>query len=354
MKVTSIPPLGSSAGSDLRHIFMTLLMLTASIIHGAEPVSIIFDTDFESDADDVAALALLHYFEQQNEVRILAIATCGLHALSAPAVNAVNHHFGRPNIPVGVRRGSGFDRDSNYTRFLVDQFPAAFDSDSAPDSVTLYRQILAAQPDNTVTIVSVGYLTNLSDLLKTGPDEYSDLTGRELVAAKVARYFCMGGSYPKQSRTGAWGNFLPDPEAVIHVNRDWPTPIVYTGGTTFSRSVPSGRGFVEEFPADSMLRQTYEVFFERTSWAKGPDHHSADLIPVYIAARGFEPFFKETKTGSNHIFPDGTMEWRIEPDRRDRYYVFDLDAGINGKLVGRQFEAWIRDAETTATKLSRR
>ncbi len=35
----------------------------------------------------------------------------------------------------------------------------------------LYRKILQNQPDKSVTIVTVGFLTNICDLLKSEPDE---------------------------------------------------------------------------------------------------------------------------------------------------------------------------------------
>ena len=34
-----------------------------------------------------------------------------------------------------------------------------------PEAVEVYRRVLAAQPDHSVTIVTVGYLTNLAHLL---------------------------------------------------------------------------------------------------------------------------------------------------------------------------------------------
>ena len=44
-----------------------------------------------------------------------------------------------------------------------------------------------------VTIASVGLQTNLELLLRSAPDEHSPLTGRELVAEKVALLAVMAG-----------------------------------------------------------------------------------------------------------------------------------------------------------------
>lgn len=309
-----------------------------------DPVRIIIDTDFETDVDDVAALALAHAFADSGKAEILGVAVAGTHELSGPAIASVNTYYGRPNIPVGVRRSGGVHRQSSYTRLLVDGFPAPFDAQAALDSVSLYRRLLAAQEDSSVVVVSLGYLTNLSDLLDSKADQYSELSGAELVAKKVRRYVCMGGTYPEQLETGAWGNFLPDGPAVVRVNRDWPTPIVFTGGGPFSRSVPTGRAFLHEFPASSLMRLSYEQFFENASWATPPDHHSADLIAIYVAVEGVGPFFVETRKGHNHIWPNGTMEWQEEPDDPLRSYVADLAPGIAGEEVGQFFETLIFDA----------
>ena len=44
-----------------------------------------------------------------------------------------------------------------------------------------YRQLLAAQPDHSVSIVSIGFVTCLAQLLQSEPDSYSSLNGVELV-----------------------------------------------------------------------------------------------------------------------------------------------------------------------------
>ena len=51
-----------------------------------------------------------------------------------------------------------------------------------------YCRVLAAQPDRSVAISSVGLLTNLAALLRSGPDDNSPLDGRALVAQKVGEF----------------------------------------------------------------------------------------------------------------------------------------------------------------------
>ena len=64
------------------------------------------------------------------------------------------------------------------------------DYSSLPPAKDLYRKLLAAAPDQSVMIISVGMYTNLARLLETGPDQFSELSGMELVKQKVD-YLCL-------------------------------------------------------------------------------------------------------------------------------------------------------------------
>ena len=41
---------------------------------------------------------------------------------------------------------------------------------AAPDATDVYRRVLSAQPDGSVTVCTVGFLTNLRRLLQSPPD----------------------------------------------------------------------------------------------------------------------------------------------------------------------------------------
>ncbi len=91
----------------------------------------------------------------------------------------------------------------------------------------LYRQILSYASDSST--VSVGYLSNLKDLLKSEADQFSSLNGHDLVARNVKKYVCMVSRYPGHTVIGG-GNFGPDPEATDYVVHNWPTLTHFTGG----------------------------------------------------------------------------------------------------------------------------
>ena len=170
---------------------------TSSTAHGkepAEPTSVIFDTDLDSDVDDVGALAVLHALENNGQAKILAVIVTSDDMHSPLCADAINTYFLRPDIPIGVNKEAKLRSFSRYTRAVADEYPHDLKSfNDAEDAASLYRKVLSPQPDGSVVIVTVGHLTNLKNLLLSGPDDYSPLGGTALVEKKVKLWSCMGG-----------------------------------------------------------------------------------------------------------------------------------------------------------------
>lgn len=130
------------------------------------PLRIIFDTDMGNDIDDALALAMLHAFESRGETQLLAVTITKDNPWAAPYVDIVNTFYRRPHIPVGiVREGKTpgdhpmltvpvFKKDHNkeyvYPRTLTE-------GSKSVEAVQLLRQVLARQPDDSVTLIQVGF-----------------------------------------------------------------------------------------------------------------------------------------------------------------------------------------------------
>src|SRR4030095_12947665 len=97
-------------------------------------------------------------------------------------------YFKRPGLLIGVPKGKALElKDSqHWTDTLLLKYPHKIKkNDEVLSATETYRKALASQPDRSVTIITVGFLTNLADLLRSSPDEYSKLKGKELVNKKV-------------------------------------------------------------------------------------------------------------------------------------------------------------------------
>lgn len=181
------------------------------------PVDLIIDTDMSIDVDDVGMLCAAHALMDFGEARILAVMHDAHLDTGAGAISAINNYYGRSDLPIGVYRGdigkpTWYDMP-DWTRegrgVYVDDLVARFAPpqptwEGLPNAASLYRSTLTAAADSSVTVVAVGFGTNIVDLLSSDPDEVSPLDGRALVARKVARLIVMGGTDPSDPDWAEW------------------------------------------------------------------------------------------------------------------------------------------------------
>ena len=119
------------------------LLLLAATAAGSPPVPvpIIFDTDMDTDCDDVGALAVLHALADLGECEILATPVSSRYAYAAPCTAAINRYYGRGGLPVGAPKGdgAGVDRTFRYAKPIAVRFPTRFETNAdAPDAVAVY------------------------------------------------------------------------------------------------------------------------------------------------------------------------------------------------------------------------
>ena len=279
-----------------------LLALAFAWSSSAEPVKVIFDTDMITDFDDVGALACLHALADAGECEILATISSTRGNASVGAVEVINHYYGRPDIPVGAPKGMGVmgahpgaktkvdpsaplgEKSGNdgghykYRKLLAD-YPGWYryaDSDDAPDANEVYRRVLAAQPDGSVTICSVGFITNMRRLLETKPDDISPLDGKALVAKKVKLWVAMACQYP----SGREYNSKWDAESSRIAFSQWPTPVIFSDAK-YGRDCFAGRAVAEMDVERSPVK---DVFARR--FAVTPPSGSSGALEWAGAPRG--------------------------------------------------------------------
>lgn len=277
-------------------------------------VRIILDTDMESDVDDVGALAMLHALADSGETEILGVMVCAINPWSILCADRINTYFNRENLPLGQLRGPGVDRESLYARGVAEEFPGTLQSaDDAPEAVDQYRRILAGQPDNSVVILSIGYLTNLRDLINSSPDRHSDLDGRQLAEQKVRLWVCMGGQFP----SGREANLRWDTEASIEAIDRWPGEIIFSG---WEIGLMDTGDDILDLPESNPVRRAYQLF-DRIP------HKNWDQVAVLYAVRGLDDgpaahYWELSGPGRLVIDPaDGSNIWEDDPDGPHRHLI---------------------------------
>ena len=210
---------------------MTALTL-AGCCHKVQesPMKVIFDTDMGNDIDDALALDMLYKYVDEGKVELLGITSNKEEPQSVEYIDILNTFYGHPDIPIGkIRHGAPCDRVNSFTSQIAadaDYKRSVKDYDSPPESVSLMRELLAGQPDGSVTIIAVGFSTNLQRLLESGPDTFSDADGETLVRNKVAKLCMMAGEFEQEGGKSPEYNIRIDHNAAEEVFRRWPGTIV--------------------------------------------------------------------------------------------------------------------------------
>lgn len=295
----------------------------------AGPIKIILDTDIGPDYDDVGAVAVLHALADSGKAQILGIMASNKESLVVPAIEVLNHYFGRPAIPVGAPKSNGVTlaASQHWPDSIVAKYPHQIGSTAeAPDAVIQYRKILASQPDGSVTIVSVGFLTNLSNLLKSPADEVSTSTGLELIARKVNKLVSMAGWFPK----GREFNVYMDSTAAKYCFENWPTPVIFTG-FEIGEKVKTGLKLVGSAIRNSPVKDAFRIAMAASEEDRN-GRMSWDQTAVLIALYGTEPFFTAVK-GTIKVNTNGSNDFDENPDGKHLYVKMKMDPDSLGSII---------------------
>jgi inosine-uridine nucleoside N-ribohydrolase len=259
-------------------------------------VAVIFDTDIGPDYDDVGAITILHALADSNECKILATVASNKHKRIAPVLNIFNTYFKRPELPIGIVRTAGVNLEASqkWDSIIIEKYPHRIKSnDEAEDAVSLYRRILSAQPDQSVTIITVGFLTNMANLLASVGDSNSRLNGKELIKRKVKELVCMAGRFDHEMGEFKEFNVVKDAQASKIVFDQWNTPIIFTG-FEIGAKIFSGLPLINSSAQNSPVKEVFEISIPKDPQDKN-GRMSWDQTAVLIAVRGYEKYFHGVK-----------------------------------------------------------
>ena len=289
----------------MRYLAAFALALSLS----AQPARIIFDTDMGNDIDDALALAMIHALESRGEAKLLAVTLTKDNKDAAPYIDLVNHFYGRPNIPIGIVNNGKTPKDAPMIAVPVANpaYPRKLKSyKDAPEAVGLLTKILNEQPDQSVTIVQVGFFTNLARLLDTPG-------GKDLIKRKVKLLAMMAGDFPSGKKEY---NVYIDLPAAAKVFAEWPTPIVTSGyeiGETIKYpaiSIERDFNYVKNHPIAEAYRNYMKMPYDRQTW---------DLTAVLYAVRPDRGYFSLSENGVITTDGEGKTTHTPNPAARQQY-----------------------------------
>lgn len=293
-----------------------LIVSVVGFSQRSHAIPVIFDSDMGPDYDDVGAITLLHAFADSGDVNILATIASTKYEGVAAVFSVLNTYFNRPGILIGVPKGKALELKDrqHWTDSLLLHYPHSVRSNAeAMDAVAIYRKALASQDDHRVTIITVGFLTNLADLLRSQPDQYSSLNGKELIKQKVKQLVCMAGRFP----SGSEFNVRMDAASSKFVFDNWETPVLFSGveiGVKIKTGLPLIQNDkITNSPVKDVFRicipQDIQDTAGRMSW---------DETAVLVAVKGYHPWYN-TEKGKCVVAADGSNTWIKDPLQQHSY-----------------------------------
>ncbi|WP_090472351.1 nucleoside hydrolase [Mucilaginibacter sp. OK268] len=307
-------------------LLLAMVLGTFAFAQQQQPKNIILDTDIGPDYDDVGAMAILHALADKGECRILATIASNQYSSIAPVLSVLNTYFKRPGIPIGVVRGKAVNIpcSQKWDSLIVTRYPHRIkNNDEAENATTLYRRILAAQPDQSVTIVTIGFMTNMANLLQSKPDKVSPLNGVALVKKKVKLLVSMAACFNQEM--GKFKEFNVEKDSVSSKTTfdNWPSPIIFSG-FEIGEKIHTGLPITKD---KSITHSPVKDVFQKSipldpNDAKG--RMSWDETAVLVAVRGYERYFDVVKVKGKMICnSDGSNLWD-KTGSRDRYLVLKM------------------------------
>jgi hypothetical protein len=301
-------------------IFVAFLLYSVSLF---PQVRIIFDTDFGGDADDLGALVMLHNFVDRGECDLLAVMCWSTEQYAVPAIDAINRFYSHPDIPIGARKGKTYYESYSYSKPIADTLKYRLEYEDVPDATMLYRQLLAQSEDTSITIVVTGPLMNIQNLIKSGADSISDMTGKELIEKKAKEFVIMGGQYPSGDKEWNFDGGMPGVTRFVIQNIN--VPVTFSGFEV-GAAIKTGKIF-NSIDTRTPLYVGFMHFSQNAPWIKEYyqgeilDNSSFDQTAILYAVRKGEDVYWD-KIEGGYCDPDdnGGNKW-VPGDTTNHSYL---------------------------------
>ena len=262
--------------------------------------TVILETDFCGDVDDVAALALLcgEAKRHPGSFRIGGVSCNVASRFTAPAVKAVLAAFGLQDVPVGVTDDppppSG--NESSYLAALTASWRGA-DPATACNARELYRRVFAEAADGSVDVISIGFFNTLDEVLADSP---------ALFRRKVRAVWAMAGGFARCAGY-AETNVRERPEASRRFLDAWDGPIVFVGFENGEKVITDLSGLPPEcaaHPLAEAFRRYCGPSMKRPSW---------DPVTVDFAVHGENDCYELGEPGRVRVAPDLSTPFASDP-----------------------------------------
>lgn len=283
---------------------------------------IIFDTDMDTDCDDVGAYAMLLEAHRLKKISLVCVITDSVCKYAAPCCEYIARYYG-VDLPIGTVYSNDYCDNENFENYIKHSENCfnedrSYNYDFAKElskidrdyesCVKVYRKVLSNADDESITVVCVGMLTAISQVLLSMPDEISALNGAELFKKKVKRVITMGNPYKENDF-----NWVMDKISSRVFFDLCPTNVYISPDGT---NVLTGCHLSDTLPKKHPLRYAYD------KWLKGANasRSSWDLIASLFAINEKTELLK-CESLNDCFYDDNTKRLCFKETNSERYKI---------------------------------
>ena len=270
--------------------------------------TVVLETDFCTDVDDVAALALLCGAAKAHPAAFrLGGVSCNVKSpFIAAAVKTVLSAWGLEGVPVGVTEDdpppSG--NRSDYLGGLAARWRGG--EASCGSARDLYRRIFAEAADGSVDVVSIGFFNTLDEVLAEDP---------ALFRRKVRAVWAMAGGFGRCAGNAEFNvkGFLDASRRFLDA---WDGPIVFVGFECGETAMTDLSGLPPDFdghPLVEAFRHHRGPAMKRSSW---------DPVTADLALHGENECYELGEPGRVRVAADGSTPFTPDPAGNARVLRF--------------------------------
>lgn len=275
---------------------------------------IIWDTDLDSDCDDITATALLIGLIDESGETLIGSSIASNNDYAAPCMRTLLDYAGRTSstAPIGAYKGNAIlgGSSSPYTQQVAARFGHTETRAAYPDAVPSMVTMLTAAADKSIKLIIGGTCTNVAALITANP---------ALVTAKVSSIHVMGGRF--NGSTLGENNIaydIPAANVVASFNGCPKTWAGYEiGDTVNTRINPAAEPLLDPY------RYGWGLYFETSNPVGTPESYrpSWDLMAVLHAIKGEAGVFSTSVPG-DVSFASGTSATTFTPNSSgSNYYL---------------------------------
>ena len=283
---------------------------------------IIFDTDMDTDCDDVGALVMLLKYHKKGLIDLKGIVVDCPCVGGAPVCQILCDYY-NVDVPIGAIYERQY-MDDRYDRYRKHRFTLPDeiyynrtmlnmidkrDEDFEP-SYKVYRKVLSQCEDKSVTILGVGFYTAIEELFNSKADEYSELDGLTLFNNKVKRIVSMGKA---ETYTNNFNYNMDRIGAKVFMDKS-ECPIYFSPEGT---EVITGYDFADKLSENNPLRIAYEIY----NGGPNKGRMSWDLIAAYYAIGIDDSIFNIYSNGQVTYDTDENHTYWIKQSIRKDYEI---------------------------------